>query len=129
MGKHIHKLLSKNIEAKTGLCAACGPIQIRKKGIVWHCREGQKKYSKGWEAAQSKLKIKSGLFLREEAARIRAGAICEICGSTEKICIDHCHKSGIFRGTLCQGCNFGLGFFKDDPARLVAAIAYLKKFL
>lgn len=59
----------------------------------------------------------------------RAG--CGICGATESVDgralhIDHCHATGKVRGALCDSCNHGLGKFKDDPALLRAAIAYLE---
>ena len=59
---------------------------------------------------------------------------CAICGKgfdlsskneRTPVCIDHCHKTGEFRGLLCRYCNQGLGHFKDDPQLLAAAIAYL----
>lgn len=54
---------------------------------------------------------------------------CEICGhlSVKSLAIDHCHKSGKFRGWLCLNCNMGLGFFKDAPERLRRAAEYLEK--
>lgn len=41
--------------------------------------------------------------------------------------IDHDHSSGATRGLLCLQCNALLGFAKDDPARLAAAIRYLAR--
>lgn len=38
-----------------------------------------------------------------------------------------CHKTGVFRGWLCNNCNFGLGQFKDSHELLQNAIAYLNK--
>ena len=52
---------------------------------------------------------------------------CQICGSTDRLCIDHDHASGSVRGLLCTRCNFGLGMFRDDPQRLIAALVYLNK--
>jgi len=40
--------------------------------------------------------------------------------------VDHCHKSNIIRGILCQRCNSGLGYFKDDTSLMFAAIEYLR---
>lgn len=60
---------------------------------------------------------------------------CAICGTPlqhpfesgagETPCLDHDHNTDMVRGWLCTGCNRGLGYFYDDPERLVAAAAYL----
>lgn len=61
------------------------------------------------------------------------GGVCAICGTTDwpgkgnRPHADHCHVSNKFRGVLCHDCNVGLGNFKDDIARLEAAIEYLKR--
>jgi hypothetical protein len=50
---------------------------------------------------------------------------CVICGSQEKLVVDHDHKTGEIRGLLCNHCNRGLGHFKDDPMLLEFAAQYL----
>ena len=50
---------------------------------------------------------------------------CVICGSNEKLVVDHDHKTNKIRGMLCNHCNFGLGHFKDDPMLLEFAAQYL----
>jgi hypothetical protein len=59
----------------------------------------------------------------------RQNGRCALCGGppTERgLVIDHCHRSGKVRALLCSSCNKGLGFFRDDPERLTAAITYLE---
>ena len=57
---------------------------------------------------------------------------CNICGAENNLVYDHCHvkEKGdkAFRGILCQGCNIGLGGFKDSISSLHNAIEYLKDF-
>ena len=50
---------------------------------------------------------------------------CVICGSQEKLVVDHNHRSGEVRGMLCNHCNRGLGHFRDDPVLLEFARIYL----
>lgn len=50
---------------------------------------------------------------------------CVICGSNEKLVVDHDHKTNKVRGMLCNHCNRGLGHFRDDPMLLEFATQYL----
>lgn len=56
---------------------------------------------------------------------------CAICRTDDPgnkpWAIDHCHDKGHVRGILCSFCNLALGLFKDNPANLRAATAYLEK--
>lgn len=61
---------------------------------------------------------------------------CNICGTNLNrfspsghariLHIDHCHKTGRYRGTLCNKCNTMLGMCSDNPDVLANAIEYLK---
>ena len=70
-----------------------------------------------------------------EATRPKAYEIftCPICGKvsipfvTANLVKDHNHKTGKFRGWLCDSCNTGLGRFQDDIELMQKAIDYLKQ--
>lgn len=66
----------------------------------------------------------SGVHPDDATGEMREGP-CEICRASTKLHFDHDHQTGRFRGWLCRSCNCGLGHFKDDPSRLIAAVAYL----
>lgn len=56
-----------------------------------------------------------------------AGDPCDVCGSTEKVSIDHCHATSTVRGLLCRDCNLAVGRAHDDPDRLRALADYLER--
>ena len=43
--------------------------------------------------------------------------------------LDHDHKTGAFRGWLCNRCNLGIGMLGDTVAGMEGAIAYLRRAL
>jgi hypothetical protein len=62
-----------------------------------------------------------------DALLAKQDGACAICRRRSKgrLCVDHCHVTGMIRGLLCNECNGALGYLKDDQASLVAALAYL----
>lgn len=57
------------------------------------------------------------------------GGVCKLCGSPPKrnrLCVDHCHRTGNVRGLLCPFCNRMLGNWKDNPATFRRAATYLE---
>jgi len=42
------------------------------------------------------------------------------------LCLDHNHVTGKIRQLLCSRCNKGIGLFKEDIRRMLAAIEYLQ---
>lgn len=85
--------------------------------------ETQKKYNTKNPGRAQKRKNR---ILEEMAGRPKPAA-CEICGSAKgRIAFDHCHRTGKFRGWICNGCNVVLGYVNDDPNHLRKLIAYLE---
>jgi hypothetical protein len=79
------------------------------------------------ECRNIQLKSKFGLSLEdyENLVEEQQGRCAICCLETKPLAVDHCHNSKKIRGLLCGHCNTGLGKFRDDPARLERAIAYL----
>jgi len=80
------------------------------------------------------LKSKFGISLcdYEKLLKKQRGR-CAICRTatpgtnTIHFAVDHCHKTGMIRGLLCQKCNRGLGHFDDRPKLFDKAAEYLRK--
>ena len=60
-----------------------------------------------WQWIQTQFNVD-----KEQAKELwlRSQTSCEICGKSwdgesEKLCIDHCHTTGVIRGILCKNCN------------------------
>lgn len=66
-----------------------------------------------------------------EKLNIAQGRVCAIClgpnRNGKRLDVDHCHDTGKVRGLLCAHCNQALGGFKNGPAILRRAVAYLEK--
>ena len=76
----------------------------------------REKYGLSWETYQKMI--------------LEQNNLCKICGKEEQsqvLSVDHCHGTGKIRGLLCNGCNIGLGGFRDSVTSLEQAIKYLKE--
>lgn len=76
----------------------------------------------------NKLKSRYGLTPAqyEELMRQHEGS-CAICGSKEKLVVDHNHTTKKVRGLLCKPCNWGIGSFYEKSELFESAITYLKE--
>jgi hypothetical protein len=98
------------------------PLHNKKKnGLDSWCRECRR----GYRNEICRGKFRSSIS-DEKLKEIKRDIIeCVICGSNEKLVVDHDHKTGEIRGMLCNHCNRGLGHFRDDPELLEFARIYL----
>lgn len=113
-GKH-HTLSEKNIEARTAVCAVCGPVRIRKRSNGagnphgWQCKTkanaDKRRTARGrrtLNATTIRRRRNKMERLRDAVAQIR-GDVCAICGASEQeaklhvprkargLQLDHCH--------------------------------------
>ncbi len=75
------------------------------------------------------LNAKYGISIDEyNAMATKQNNRCAICLKEPKVLyVDHCHKTGVIRGLLCNKCNLGLGRFDDDAELVQRAFKYLSK--
>ena len=65
-----------------------------------------------------------------EARLVAQGNACAICKvdypGQRNWNADHDHKTGLFRGVLCQRCNHAIGLLRENPTIVRAAADYLE---
>lgn len=121
---------------KTNRCKACNSLYTwptGRGGVIKYCSVECKRLAT--KAERQGLTPKQYTQMREHC-----NYRCEICGRSEKelgqvLCADHDHAccdtwkwcGKCIRGLLCNDCNSGLGYFRDNSARLAGAIEYLKR--
>ena len=107
----------------TKTCKSCArdlPLSAFHKDRQWHrsrckqCRTAHKR------ATEYNLSPEAYDALLEEQ-----GGGCGICGSDERLVVDHCHETGATRGILCSTCNRAVGMFHDNPDLLLRAVDWL----
>jgi len=68
------------------------------------------------QAARAERETRKGIdvFRKPPSAPRPKPELCERPGCTHKATVvDHCHRTGAFRGWLCKACNTGLGMLGD----------------
>jgi len=68
-----------------------------------------------------------GITLEEYKKRMASSDKCEVCGSKEQLCYDHCHATMDFRGVLCNKCNRSIGQLGDTIESIEKVLFYLKE--
>jgi DNA-dependent RNA polymerase auxiliary subunit epsilon len=65
------------------------------------------------------FKYKHGFTLTfEDREKLNNEPWCHICGSTERLHIDHDHNTNKVRHYLCYSCNYKLGWFEKNSDQI-----------
>lgn len=117
-------------DGKQGYCKKCArdwhhahPEYVKRKNAEY--KAANPSYHKDWQR-----KNRYGISREQvEQARIFQGGKCIGCLTelaSVKECVDHNHKTGKFRGLLCDDCNIAIGRLKDNPEILRRLEIYLR---
>ena len=101
--------------------------RVYKAEIAERRRLHRKQHPELWR--KKHIRYTYGLSWEEYQAMLaRQGGVCAMCKrkSNRPLCIDHCHKTGMIRGILCNRCNLTIGLCRDSPKLTRAATAYLE---
>ena len=106
-------------------CTKCGQFKpfdsFRKRGegksygklCYQHCKQCEREINKITRLAKKECKVPKSKS-------------CDICGcTTKRIVFDHDHKTGKFRGWICDSCNRGLSNLGDNLEGVEKARKYL----
>lgn len=138
-----HSLAQIDVEARTAVCAICGPgAKIWKGGKGrerWRCAARVRaQVSRAWqrdpdlerERKWASRGVVGMTVARFEEMLVEQEGKCALCTApVERAVVDHNHTTGEVRALLCTTCNTGLGKFGDDPDRLDAAATYLRSYI
>ena len=84
------------------------------------------------ERRRRHIEVRYGLTLGAFDAMLESqNGCCAICHSDSPgkttWYVDHDHITGRLRGLLCNLCNSGLGYFRDNQDFLLSAVEYLRR--
>ena len=114
----------------------------RDKRIRWRLANPNEKYPFSSKPSKNQFGIsiykKYGITLEQYNEMLeKQNSLCAICvkaetkknkyGFISRLHTDHCHKTKVVRGLLCNKCNNGLGYFDDNTDYLLSAIKYLTR--
>lgn len=125
---------------KRVLCLRCSKIKERRRAAMcnecraeWQRIRGRSRFRKYF--AELSPEERRAHYKKPQPTRERPEG-CEICGGVnnrktstgerQSLCVDHCHKTGKFRGWLCNRCNLALGKLGDTVDGVKKALKYLE---
>lgn len=120
----------KNPQQKDGLRGECARCTRKLRDRPKNPTAPRRKYQNSYRERKFGLSETDVIKIIEEQKNC-----CKICSKPfeeskfgrKGPMLDHCHKTGRFRGFLCLQCNTGLGSLRDSIPILEEAIKYLKE--
>lgn len=120
--------LSRNIEANRARARRWreqNPEKAKATHDAWIARN-RERAAKSHKFRQ--LRHRYGLSQDQYESLMReSGGKCQLCGSDQRLCVDHCHKSSVVRGILCLRCNTAIERIEEIPGFSRLAAEYLEK--
>lgn len=122
--RHIHWIGRHHTEESKKKIGISNSIALkgRKLSIITRQRISEAMSGEGnpsWRGGVKKIIKQQKIAGRERPEK------CEICGKSGRICFDHDHKMGKFRGWICSRCNVVIGLVEEDKTILLKIIKYL----
>jgi len=117
-------------------CDGCGkPFRKRSNsgycGVCFHANVNGVKTRYGasrWRSGTAKRihwRNRGADLTEQDIARHEETNVCDLCGKAfdRDKCLDHDHKTGRYRGSLCRKCNAALGNLGDDLEDIIARLS------
>lgn len=124
----------KRLDSPDGLRNECRQCRIKESHqyyFLHHKKQKQAHNDLYHKKTRHEIIFKKYGLRKEEYERLSVSQndCCAICYKQMKwyLHVDHNHQTNKIRGLLCQNCNVGIGYFKENPELLRSAIAYLLK--
>lgn len=100
MGKHVHRIVSRDDESRTGVCANCGPVNLRLKGTRLLCPISQSRWGTGYSARERYRRFKGDacercLFVPQHTCQL----------DVHHLDGDHSNNDPANLETLCANCH------------------------
>ena len=111
---------SRHTHGRRNLCYKCE----NKRDDVWRANNSESILLKRQKYYAEKV---YNISLEQYKKRMATSNKCEVCGSKNKLCYDHDHKTMKFRGVLCNKCNRSIGILGDTVESIQKVLFYLTK--
>ena len=106
-------------KSKSGYCGNCFHSNINNIKTQY----GKDRWTSG-VSKEIHWKIRGAKLTPEDIEQYNNSTICGICSKdfdNDKV-LDHCHRTGKYRGALCRQCNAALGKLGDDISLVIARL-------